>query len=57
MKLILNRKNTILKADGKILDFKDGVCEVKKITKSIQNLVDKGYIKIEEKEDGKPTNS
>ena len=50
------RKNTILKADGKVLVFKDGVCEVKKVTKDIQALVDSKYIG-EIQEDGKSINS
>ena len=57
MKIILLRKNSTLKADGKALDFKDGVCEIKKITKDIQSLIDTGYIKLEEIKDGKSANS
>ena len=57
MKLRLLRKNTTLKADGKILNFKDGFLEVKKITKGIQALIDAGYLeKIEEKDNGNATN-
>ena len=56
MKLIQLRKNSILKADGKTLVFEDGVCKVKKITKNIQSLIDAGYIKLEEKEDGESIN-
>ena len=38
-------KMSILKADGKELVFKDGVVEVKKVTKDIQFFIDQGYIK------------
>jgi len=55
MKLIKLRKDATLKADEKVLVFKDGVCEVKKITKDIQALIDDGYIKEEIKDE--PTNS
>lgn len=50
------RQNTILKADGKELVFKDDVCKVKEVTKDIQALVDAKYIE-EIKEDGKSINS
>ena len=52
MKIIQCRKNSTLKADGKPLVFKDGVCEVKEITKDIQFFIDAGYIKLEEKSNG-----
>jgi len=55
MNLKLLKANTTLKADGKELLFKDGVCVVKKITKNIQSLIDAGYIK-EEKTNGNATN-
>ena len=55
MKLKLLRKNATLKADGKQLVFKDGICFVKKITKDIQLFIDAGYIK-EENIDGNATN-
>ena len=51
------RKNTALKADGKILAFENGVCLVKKITKDIQLLIDAGYLILEDGEDGKSINS
>lgn len=52
------RKNSELRADGKTLVFDDnGLCQVKKITKSIQSLIDSGYVKIEDSKDGKSTNS
>jgi len=38
------RANTILKADSKVLVFKNGVCEVKVATKDINSLVDAKYI-------------
>jgi len=57
MKLKQIRKNSTLKVDGKTLTFKDGTCEVKKITKDIQFFIDAGYIKIEESENGKSTNN
>ena len=44
MKFKKKRTKTTLKADGKELVFKDGVCEVKKVTKDIQALVDAKYI-------------
>lgn len=43
MQVKSTRGNSTLKADGKALVFKDGVCEVKK-TKGIQALLDAGYI-------------
>ena len=55
MKLKLLRKNATLKADGKPMVFKDGICVVKKITKDIQFLIDAGYIK-EERTNGNATN-
>lgn len=52
------RQNTTLIADSKELVFKDGVCEVKTMTKDIQALIDVGYLKkIEETQDGKTSNS
>lgn len=44
MKFKKNRHNATLKADGKELVFKDGVCEIKKMTKGIKALVDAKYI-------------
>ena len=49
MKFKLLRQNTNLKADGKTLVFKNGILDVKKITKDIQFLIDAGYIKEEKK--------
>lgn len=53
MKFRRLRKKTILKADGKELVFKNGVCTVAKETKDIKALVDSKY--IEEIKDNETT--
>ena len=39
------RKNSVLKIDGKPLDFVKGVLSVKVVSKKLQALVDAGYLK------------
>lgn len=47
MKIIEIKKNSNLTADGKVFKFKDGVCQIKKITKDIKFYIDLGYVKQE----------
>lgn len=57
MKYEQGRQNATLNADNKELVFKDGICEVKTVTKDIQLLIDAGYLKkIEETENVKTSN-